>query len=254
MLHARRPGTLPSLKSDGGRADLRRARVRLAGQLMEQNSPAAKVASQVGEGHGTAGDVNAPLADVARCERKLPLLAAMEILVCSAEGDIYGDAPVTGNPQFVNPSGGNFHLQPDSPAIDAGSATDAPVQDFDGRTRRWTEMTTARLLTTSGPTKRRFTPCTCICQQSLEARACPRSIRPFLLSPSTSRQARNHGDLARRTYSESTSSTGRANHSTPSTPRSGLRSLPGLTRRPSTSRLPGPPGSLVTSPLASRTV
>ena len=51
------------------------------------------------------------------------------------EGEIYGDAPVTGDPRFVNPSGGNFHLQPDSPAIDAGSATDAPAQDFDGRAR-----------------------------------------------------------------------------------------------------------------------
>ena len=51
------------------------------------------------------------------------------------EGEIYGDAPVTGDPQFVNPSGGNFHLRPDSPAIDAGSATDAPAEDFDGRAR-----------------------------------------------------------------------------------------------------------------------
>jgi hypothetical protein len=51
------------------------------------------------------------------------------------EGEIYGDAPVTGDPRFVNPSGGNFHLRPDSPAIDAGSATDAPAEDFDGRTR-----------------------------------------------------------------------------------------------------------------------
>jgi 2-polyprenyl-3-methyl-5-hydroxy-6-metoxy-1,4-benzoquinol methylase len=33
--------------------------------------------------------VNAPLADEARCEREMPLLAAMEMFVCSAEGDVY---------------------------------------------------------------------------------------------------------------------------------------------------------------------
>jgi hypothetical protein len=51
------------------------------------------------------------------------------------EGEIYGDAPVTGDPRFVSPSGGDFHLRTDSPAIDAGSAVDAPAEDFDGRAR-----------------------------------------------------------------------------------------------------------------------
>jgi len=51
------------------------------------------------------------------------------------EGEIYGDVPVTGDPRFVNPSGGDFHLWTDSPAIDAGSAMDAPAEDFDGRPR-----------------------------------------------------------------------------------------------------------------------
>ena len=51
------------------------------------------------------------------------------------EGEIYGDVPVTGAPRFVNPSGGDFHLWADSPAIDAGSAVDAPADDFDGRAR-----------------------------------------------------------------------------------------------------------------------
>ena len=39
------------------------------------------------------------------------------------------------SPSFVNPLMGNYHLQPNSPAIDAGSATDAPTEDFDGRAR-----------------------------------------------------------------------------------------------------------------------
>jgi hypothetical protein len=33
--------------------------------------------------------INAPLADEARRERALPLLAAIEMFVCSCEGDVY---------------------------------------------------------------------------------------------------------------------------------------------------------------------
>jgi hypothetical protein len=51
------------------------------------------------------------------------------------EGEIYGDDYVEGDPLFANPAGANFHLQENSPAIDAGSATDAPTEDFDGRAR-----------------------------------------------------------------------------------------------------------------------
>lgn len=51
------------------------------------------------------------------------------------EGEIYGDDAVTGNPLFVNPGGANFRLLPGSPAVDAGSAIDAPPTDFDGRAR-----------------------------------------------------------------------------------------------------------------------
>jgi parallel beta-helix repeat protein len=39
------------------------------------------------------------------------------------------------SPSFRNSSAGNYHLRADSPAIDAGSAMDAPTVDFDGRAR-----------------------------------------------------------------------------------------------------------------------
>jgi hypothetical protein len=42
---------------------------------------------------------------------------------------------VQGDPLFVNAAGGSFHLRENSPAIDADSATDAPDDDFDGRSR-----------------------------------------------------------------------------------------------------------------------
>lgn len=51
------------------------------------------------------------------------------------EGEIYGDAAVVGDPLFANPAGANFRLREGSPAIDTGSALDAPAVDFDGRTR-----------------------------------------------------------------------------------------------------------------------
>jgi len=51
------------------------------------------------------------------------------------EGEIYGDDYVEGDPLFLDPAGADFHLQPDSPAIDRGSAVDAPSDDLDGRPR-----------------------------------------------------------------------------------------------------------------------
>lgn len=46
--------------------------------------------------------------------------------------NIYGDYAVHGDPKFVNPYGLDFHLLPDSPAINAGSSNYAPIEDFDG--------------------------------------------------------------------------------------------------------------------------
>lgn len=48
---------------------------------------------------------------------------------------IAGDNAITGNPKFVDPSEGDFHLRSDSPAIDKGSSVDAPSVDFDGNPR-----------------------------------------------------------------------------------------------------------------------
>jgi len=49
--------------------------------------------------------------------------------------DIYGANYLRGDPQWVNPSAGDYHLQSTSPAIEAGSYIDAPSVDFDGNLR-----------------------------------------------------------------------------------------------------------------------
>ncbi len=48
------------------------------------------------------------------------------------DGETYGSTYVTGDPSFVNPEMANFHLMPGSPAIDAGSATGTPKDDYAG--------------------------------------------------------------------------------------------------------------------------
>jgi hypothetical protein len=42
---------------------------------------------------------------------------------------------ISADPKFLNAGAGDFHVQPASPAIDAGSDTLAPLVDFDGVTR-----------------------------------------------------------------------------------------------------------------------
>jgi parallel beta-helix repeat protein len=49
--------------------------------------------------------------------------------------EIYGSMPTVGDPCFVNPSLGDFHLKPNSPAIDKGLPIDAPSYDFEGDPR-----------------------------------------------------------------------------------------------------------------------
>ncbi len=50
-------------------------------------------------------------------------------------GETYGSNYVAADPRFVNPSGADFHLRTGSPAIDKGSAADAPTDDFDDHPR-----------------------------------------------------------------------------------------------------------------------
>ncbi|MCP4424931.1 MAG: hypothetical protein GY803_10590 [Chloroflexi bacterium] len=51
------------------------------------------------------------------------------------EEEIRGEHYVEGVARFVDPAAADFHLLPNSPAIDAGTAAGAPGADFDGVTR-----------------------------------------------------------------------------------------------------------------------
>lgn len=51
------------------------------------------------------------------------------------DDEVRGTNYVEGDPLFLNASGADFHLQENSPAIDSGSATGAPSDDYDGNSR-----------------------------------------------------------------------------------------------------------------------
>jgi hypothetical protein len=51
------------------------------------------------------------------------------------DGEVTGVNFVEGDPLFVNPAAADFHLKAGSPAIDRGSAANAPAEDFDGVAR-----------------------------------------------------------------------------------------------------------------------
>lgn len=52
-----------------------------------------------------------------------------------SNGDFTSDHNISGDPGFVDPAGGDFHLTAGSKAIDAGSATDAPSFDLKNNPR-----------------------------------------------------------------------------------------------------------------------
>jgi hypothetical protein len=49
--------------------------------------------------------------------------------------ETYGTDYVEGEPLFLSASGADFHLQQNSPAIDKGSSSDAPGDDYEGNVR-----------------------------------------------------------------------------------------------------------------------
>ena len=49
--------------------------------------------------------------------------------------EIYGNDYVEGDPQFIDASAADFHLQSGSPAIDTGSSVEAPADDYEGTSR-----------------------------------------------------------------------------------------------------------------------
>jgi hypothetical protein len=52
------------------------------------------------------------------------------------DGDtVYGTNYIQADPLFISPDTGNFNIAENSPAIDAGSVTDAPTTDYIGTTR-----------------------------------------------------------------------------------------------------------------------
>ena len=51
------------------------------------------------------------------------------------EGEVYGNDHVVGDPRFAAAVTADFHLLGDSPAIDRGSSSGAPANDFDGTLR-----------------------------------------------------------------------------------------------------------------------
>src|SRR5439155_1767379 len=56
----------------------------------------------------------------------------------SLQNGLTATGTVSANPQFVNYTGdpsGNYHLQSSSPAINAGTSSNAPTTDYDGNTR-----------------------------------------------------------------------------------------------------------------------
>jgi parallel beta-helix repeat protein len=53
--------------------------------------------------------------------------------LCASQVGLNGD--ISSDPLFVNPGAGDFHLQTDSPAIDAGTDGGTPQTDFEGATR-----------------------------------------------------------------------------------------------------------------------
>ena len=64
-----------------------------------------------------------------------PVSGGIDHNLFDAEGEWQGINKIIGQPMFVDPEHGDFHLKAGSPAIDAGSAEAAPATDAEGQKR-----------------------------------------------------------------------------------------------------------------------
>jgi len=65
----------------------------------------------------------------------LDLVAAWATYSDIGTGNTAGEGNISADPLFVNPAGGDYHLQPSSPCIDAGTNEGAPTDDIEGNSR-----------------------------------------------------------------------------------------------------------------------
>ncbi|MDP2815791.1 MAG: right-handed parallel beta-helix repeat-containing protein, partial [Rectinemataceae bacterium] len=63
--------------------------------------------------------------------------AVIDYNLTNGPGSTVGANPVVGDPQFVNPAAFDFRIQSTSPAINAGTPTNAPAFDFANGPRPW---------------------------------------------------------------------------------------------------------------------
>ena len=57
------------------------------------------------------------------------------VTYCDIQGGYTGEGNISVDPQFVNAAGGDLHLQPGSPCVDAGCSIGGLTQDFEGDPR-----------------------------------------------------------------------------------------------------------------------
>ena len=57
------------------------------------------------------------------------------VTYCDIQGGYPGEGNISAHPMFVDPTGGDYHLQAGSPCIDAGTNVGAPLEDIEGNPR-----------------------------------------------------------------------------------------------------------------------
>ena len=62
-------------------------------------------------------------------------LSSPSLTYCDVEGGYEGDGNIDGDPLFTDAENGDYHLSAGSPCIDAGTASGAPGEDFEGDLR-----------------------------------------------------------------------------------------------------------------------